>query len=1235
MNQIDSINDTHLYVSTLYKSNAVRFSCLSNFLGHFDRDHKKYTEHLVLDKGTRIEILECSTFNNINVQTILEIPIYGKIVSMLVFKPYKELIDYILIVTKKFKYCILTFDTTKKTVITKASGDLRDRIGRPSERGPLISIDSTNRFIFFFIIQGLLKILPIEEGPSYQQHVPIFREAFNVLMEDLQVLDIKWIDSQNANITQLAVLSIDIKKERHIKIYRLDAHKQLQFVHDTIVDQDSHMIISIRAPYYGIIVLSSTKITYLPPSWTLISSMTINIQSTTILTICPLDDSNIRFLLGDQDGQIYVLYLIFKQNQNHQRIHDIKYEKLGNVTIPNTITHLGNGIVFIGSLFGDSQFIQLLDTRSENESFILELQKCPNPGPITDFVIADVGGKVYGQLVACCGAFNEGSLRIIQSGLTFGTCFSVPLSFSSNVSNDVKRQRLSNDHLPIIERLFSLSLGRIALCFSFSSTIIKIEHAENDAVSVSGIELNGWNYNSRTIASSSYNNLLIQITDSSISIFDDNGFIDTWLLENEKITCADINHDQIIIIVDGHVIMHLVIQSMSIVLKNKKDMNQICNDLCCIHFVFREDCNSISLFLFASWQTRKIYAMNTHDLDIVHSFLPESHGMTRSIFTTKMKSNNIMYIWIGMSDGIVFLFELSFSNNVVDTIFCKKLELGSMRYPSFSKICIGKRIAESVTDMNDEPTTLVMILCDRPVLVYETHSGKFSFLHINAKDLIHMIPLFTKDHNPWMLFSTLNGDRLLIGNFNGLHMQNLHINTLPMPYDHEMPRRICYQESTQTFGILTLQTTMNGPSLNDKSHFRVYDAVNLNMLNIFTFPTNELVTCIVSIKFSVDSQTYFVVGVSILQQIPETTTINDDPMKANMIVSREEPESGRLYVFSFSNSEKKINLVSTTDTNGPIYSILSIDNDNDSMLLVSVQSQVVLYDWKYNKPAWKLEPVSSHYGQILPLHLATRNNQDLLIGDLMKSFSLLRLSSNINNGSKNFRFEELARDYHLHWITAMHILKEEIYLGAENACNLYLAKRQSNPVNDVESQRLIESGSFHIGELINQFRSGCHLFFPNALAEQDEAETKWTHPFRHLTDSILYCTASGSIGMISPISSNTYHILSQIIRNANRIVHGIGGLNHREWRTFFDDRRSISLENFIDGDYIESLLHLPTNILREIHHPTGDINSKGKKKEIQDDDSSVSLNITFEEMIELLKQVTYYHHASLITASTS
>ena len=88
-------------------------------------------------------------------------------------------------------------------------------------------------------------------------------------------------------------------------------------------------------------------------------------------------------------------------------VRDIKIELLGEVSIPECLTYLDNGVVFIGSRFGDSQLVKLNVTADENNSYVAVMETFTNLAPIVDMTIVDLDRQGQGQLVTCSGNFVE------------------------------------------------------------------------------------------------------------------------------------------------------------------------------------------------------------------------------------------------------------------------------------------------------------------------------------------------------------------------------------------------------------------------------------------------------------------------------------------------------------------------------------------------------------------------------------------------------------------------------------------------------------------------------------------------------------------------------------------------------------------------------------------------------------------------------------------------------------
>ena len=72
-----------------------------------------------------------------------------------------------------------------------------------------------------------------------------------------------------------------------------------------------------------------------------------------------MDEDGSRYLLGDHLGNL--LLLVLQHDGSH--VVGLKTEPLGCISAPSTISYLDNGVVYVGSSFGDSQLVRLLPLR--------------------------------------------------------------------------------------------------------------------------------------------------------------------------------------------------------------------------------------------------------------------------------------------------------------------------------------------------------------------------------------------------------------------------------------------------------------------------------------------------------------------------------------------------------------------------------------------------------------------------------------------------------------------------------------------------------------------------------------------------------------------------------------------------------------------------------------------------------------------------------------------------------
>lgn len=98
---------------------------------------------------------------------------------------------------------------------------------------------------------------------------------------------------------------------------------------------------------------------------------------------------------------------------------------------------------------------------------------------------------------------------------------------------------------------------------------------------------------------------------------------------------------------------------------------------------------------------------------------------------------------------------------------------------------------------------------------------------------------------------------------------------------------------------------------------------------------------------------------------------------------------------------------------------------------------------------------------------------------------------------------------------------------------------------------------------------------------------------------LLFGTVNGMVGTILTLTEENYGFLDQLQTAMTKVVKGVGGFSHEEWRSFTNGRRTSPSSNFIDGDLVECFLDMPRSnqeeVLRHVDSPAG-----GQQWSVQD-----------------------------------
>ncbi|XP_057204005.1 DNA damage-binding protein 1 [Triplophysa rosa] len=1136
------------YVVTAQKPTAVN-ACIT---GHFTSADDL---NLLIAKNTRLEIYVVTAEG---LRPVKEVGMYGKIAVMELFRPKGESKDLLFILTAKYNACILEYKQNGDSIdiITRAHGNVQDRIGRPSETGIIGIVDPECRMIGLRLYDGLFKVIPLDRDNRELK-------AFNIRLEELQVIDVQFLYGCQA---PTVCFIYQDPQGRHVKTYEVSLREK-EFNKgpwkQENVEAEASMVIPVPEPFGGAIIIGQESITYHNgDKYLAIAPPTI--KQSTIVCHNRVDPNGSRYLLGDMEGRLFMLLLEKEELMDGAVVlKDLRVELLGETSIAECLTYLDNGVVFVGSRLGDSQLVKLSVDSNDQGSYVAVMETFTNLGPIVDMCVVDLERQGQGQLVTCSGAFKEGSLRIIRNGI----------GIHEHASID----------LPGIKGLWPLrsESGRdtddmLVLSFVGQTRVLMLSGEEVEETELPGFVDNQQTFFCGKVA----HQQLIQITSVSVRLVtqDTKALVSEWKEpQGRNISVASCNSTQVVLAV-GRVLYYLQILTGELKQISSTEME---HEVACLDITPLGDSGGeSSICAVGLWTDISARLLKLPCFSPLHKEMLGGEIIPRSILMTTFEGSH--YLLCALGDGALFYFGLDIQTGVLSER--KKVTLGTQ--PTVL------RTFRSLSTSN------VFACSDRPTVIYSSNH-KLVFSNVNLKEVNYMCPLNSEGYPDSLALA--NNSTLTIGTID--EIQKLHIRTVPL---YESPKRICYQEVSQCFGVLSsrvemqdasgttaamrpsastqaLSSSMSSSKLFPSStaphetsfgeevevhSLLVVDQHTFEVLHGHQFLQNEYALSMVSCKLGRDPAVYFIVGTAMVY--PEEA----------------EPKQGRIIVFHYTDG--KLQTVAEKEVKGAVYSMVEFNGK----LLASINSTVRLYEWTAEK---ELRTECNHYNNIMALYLKTKGDF-ILVGDLMRSVLLLAYKP--MEGS----FEEIARDFNPNWMSAVEILDDDNFLGAENAFNLFVCQKDSAATTDEERQHLQEVGLFHLGEFVNVFSHG-------SLVLQNLGESSTP-----TQGSVLFGTVNGMIGLVTSLSESWYSLLLDLQNRLNKVIKSVGKIEHSFWRSFHTERKTEQATGFIDGDLIESFLDLGRAKMQEVVSTLQIDDGSGMKREA-----------TVDEVIKIVEELTRIH----------
>ncbi|KAM0886112.1 hypothetical protein ACQ4PT_029885 [Festuca glaucescens] len=629
------------------------------------------------------------------------------------------------------------------------------------------------------------------------------------------------------------------------------------------------------------------------------------------------------------------------------------------------------------------------------------------------------------------------------------------------------------------------------------------------------MEIEGFDAQTQTLfCQNGISDLLIQITANSVRLVSctSRELVDQWNApEGFSVNVASANASQVLLATGGGHVVYLEIRNAKLV---EVKHAQLDHEVSCVDLnPVGENPQYSSLAAIGLWTDISVSIYSLPDLELIRKENLGGAIVPRSVLLCTLEG--VSYLLCALGDGHLFSFVLNASTGELTDR--KKVSLGTQPI--------------TLRTFSSKGTTHVFASSDRPTAIYSSNK-KLLYSNVNLKGVNHMCPFNTATFPDSLAIAKQS--EFSIGTIGDI--QNQQLRTIPL---NEQPKRICHQEQSRTLAVCSFMYNQDSKEQSEAHFIHLLDHQTFEFL--FTHPLDqyECGCSMISCSFSDDNKFYYCVGTSYV--LPEEY----------------EPAKGRILVFAVEDG--RLQLVVEKETKGAVYSL----NALNGKLLAAINQKIHLYNWMTQEDgSHELQSECGHHGHILALYTQTRGDF-IVVGDLMKSITLLVYKH------EESAIEELARDYNPKWMTAVEMIDDYIYVGAENSYNLFTVRKNSDAATDEETGRLEVVGEYHLGEFVSRF---CHGSLVMHLPDSEMGQIPM----------VIFSTTNGAIGIIASLPHDHYVFLEKLQATLVNFIKGVGGLSHEQWRSFHNGKKTLEARNFLDGDLIESFLDLNRVKMEEV-----------------------------------------------------
>lgn len=267
------------------------------------------------------------------------IPVYGRVVALLAFRPAKSLTDHLLIAISAHAYFTVSWDPVARKVRDEVvARDVADNFSRDAKCGPLYVADPGKRLLGLHMYQGTFLAIPLVQPPGKggrkkgnPPDLGNIEPPCAVRFSELDVLDMALLDGTNMPTLavlhkplkgdQTAVVTYEIQKsgdDREFKKWEVELKN---------MEQEAQFLIPVPSPLGGFILVGVKMVVYCSGRK---GALKRPLFEPRVWTAWGMIDGQ-RFVLGDEEGNLCLLLLMADTNG---LVTNVRIDKIGEVRCP-------------------------------------------------------------------------------------------------------------------------------------------------------------------------------------------------------------------------------------------------------------------------------------------------------------------------------------------------------------------------------------------------------------------------------------------------------------------------------------------------------------------------------------------------------------------------------------------------------------------------------------------------------------------------------------------------------------------------------------------------------------------------------------------------------------------------------------------------------------------------------------------------------------------------------------